>query len=162
MQLVGMYAARICFEVVGILALAASSRVVHITMATTLAELYLSNFVFTPVNLSAFLKWAKTATEEELDQAFEVVYMVDHRMEETCFGHIPHLPVVLFREDLNRRFIMPTRECDDEGCRRCELGRCGYQFRWVGPWTCSNTIGDENTPANIVYQRIIGCHCGLH
>ena len=81
MQLGGMYAARISFEVVGILAQAASSRFVHITMATTLAELYLSNFVYTPVNLSAFLKWAKTATEEELDQAFEVVYMVDHRME---------------------------------------------------------------------------------
>ena len=53
-------------------------------MATTIDELYLHEHeVITPVNLSAFISWASTASEEELDKAFDVIYITEHRMGET-------------------------------------------------------------------------------
>ena len=131
-------------------------------MAATLDELYRSPFVYSPLNLGAFLKWAGTASEADLDRAFETVYIVDHRMDEDIFGVVPVMPVIIQRADLNITWEMPHVECTEVGCQRCESGRGGYQFRWVGPWTCPQTIGDENTPPLVLVQRSQTCGCPLH
>ena len=131
-------------------------------METFADSLYTDEFVYSPVNLGAFLKWATTATEAELGQAFQVINMVMHRMDPELQGSAPILPVTVIRGDLNRQFTIVQLQCHDPVCERCLSGRGGYQFRWIGPWTCPNTVGDENTSAREVYQRTIACRCGLH
>ena len=130
-------------------------------MAATLDELYLEPFVYSPMNLAAFLKWATTASEADLDRAFETVYIVDHRMDEDIFGEVPVMPVIIQRADLNITWEMPHVECTEVGCQRCESGRGGYQFRWVGPWTCCATIGDEYTTPHELYERAFLCRFRL-
>ena len=144
------------------LAQAAYPLVVCLIMAATIDELFLHEHVITPVNLSAFLLWATTATEEDLDKAFDVIYMVEHRMDEAIFGDTPVAPVVIERDDLDRIFTIPRRPCYTVPCQRCRTGRGGYRFRWVGPWTCRNSIGDEETPPFQVMQRYMACGCDLH
>ena len=144
------------------LAQAAYPLVVCLIMAATLDELYLEPFVYSPMNLGAFLKWATTASEADLDRAFQTVYIVDHHMDEYIFGEVPVMPVIIERADLNRTWVMPHAECTEAGCQRCESGRGGYQFRWVGPWTCPQTIGDENTPPQVLIERSFSCRCPLH
>ena len=145
------------------LAQAAYPLVVCLIMAATIDELHLHEHeVISPVNLSAFISWASTASEEELDKAFDVIYITEHRMGETIFGDLPVEPVHIERIDLDRIFTIPSRPCNLVPCRRCLTGRGGYQFRWVGPWTCPNSIGDEETPPNVVMQRYLACGCDLH
>ena len=131
-------------------------------METFADSLYTDKFVITPVNLGAFLKWATTATEAELDQAFQVINLVNHRESPELAGSIPTLPVTVIRGDLNREFTIVQVQCREAVCQRCLSGRGGYQFLWIGPWTCPNTVGDENTAAHEVYQRTMACRCGLH
>ena len=131
-------------------------------MAATLDELYRSPFVYSPLNLGAFLKWATTASEADLDRAFETVYIVDHHMDEDIFGEVPVMPVIIERADLNRTWVMNHRPCIDPACHSCASGRGGYAFRWVGPWTCCATIGDEYTTPHELYERAFLCRCRLH
>ena len=79
-------------------------------MAATLDELYLEPFVYSPMNLSAFLKWATTASEADLDRAFQTVYIVDHLMDEDLLCGVPMLPVIIERASLNRTWVMPHRQ----------------------------------------------------
>ena len=139
-----------------------SSLFVRSTMAATLDELYLEPFVYSPMNLSAFLKWAMTASEADLDQALQTVYIVDHLfIEDDLRGH-HMMPVIIERASLNRVWVVPHRLCTAANCQRCENGRGGYQFRWVGPWTCPQTIDDENTPPQLLIERSFSCRCPLH
>ena len=131
-------------------------------MATTIDELYLHEHeVITPVNLSAFINWATTATEEELDKAFDKIYITVHRIEETTLEDLPLEPVRIERSDLDRIFTIPQRPCRSWSCRRCSTGRGGYQFRWVGPWTCLHSLGDGVQAADVMMQRYFECGCEL-
>ena len=31
-------------------------------------------------------------------------------------------------------------QCEESGCLRCDSGRGGYRFHWVGPWTCRRVV----------------------
>ena len=55
-------------------------------MAAIAEELTTSPYVHSPLNLSAFLKWCATATEDELEAVMQVVYMVEHRYSVELFG----------------------------------------------------------------------------
>ena len=132
-------------------------------MAATLDGMYEETYIAAPINLSLFLRWAMAAEEADIDRAMQTVYLTDHRMDgDDVPASVPMFPVIIQRESLNRTWVMPHRQCTETGCQRCESGRGGYQFRWVGPWTCPNTDGDENTSARDVYQRTIACRCCLH
>lgn len=131
-------------------------------MASIADTLETSPFVVSPINLGAFMKWTGEADEDEIDEVMQVVTMVEHRMGPTIFGNIDFPQVVIHRPDFDRKWVMPREECQEENCRRCETGRGGWQFRWIGPWTCPITVGDENTTAQEVMQRAIACRCGRH
>ena len=79
-------------------------------MAATLDELFLHRLeVMTPVNLNAFIRWCATATEEELDKAFDKIYITVHRIEETTLEDLPLESVRIERSDLDRIFTIPQR-----------------------------------------------------
>ena len=131
-------------------------------MAITIDELYLNGHeVMTPVNLNAFIRWCATATEEELDKAFDNIYITEHRIEETTLEDLPLEPVLIERSDLDRIFTIPQRPCRSWSCRKCSTGRGGYQFRWVGPWTCLHSLGDGVQPPHVMMERYLDCGCGL-
>ena len=115
-------------------------------MAAFADQLYTFPYVYTPVNLTSFLHWANTAEEAELDAAIQVIHIVEHRMPPHPLLGMPQTaPVVIARPDLDRRFVVREEQCQVWGCRRCTIGCGGYQFRWIGPWTCPASIGDETT-----------------
>ena len=131
-------------------------------MAATIDELFLHRLeVMIPVNLNAFISWCATATEEELDKAFDKIYITVHRIEETTLEDLPLEPVRIERSDLDRIFTIPQRPCRSFPCRRCSTGRGGYQFRWVGPWTCLHSLGDGVQPPHVMMERYLDCGCGL-
>ena len=131
-------------------------------MAAIAAELTTSPYVHSPLNFSLFMKWCSTAQEEELDAVLNTVHMVEHRSD-VCFFGTPVLhPVVINRADLGRKWILPPAKCEANNCLRCTSGRGGWQFRWIGPWTCPNTVGDENTNPREIVRRTLECRCGLH
>ena len=106
------------------LAQAAYPLVVCLIMAATLDELFLHGHeVMTPVNLNAFIRWCATATEEELDKAFDKIYITVHRIEETTLEDLPLEPVRIERSDLDRIFTIPQRPCRYWACRKCRTGR---------------------------------------
>ena len=140
-----------------------SSLLVRSTMAATLDGMYEETYIISPINLSAFLRWAMAAEEADIDRAMQTVYLLDHRMDgDSLHGTVPMFPVIIQRESLNRTWVKNHRPCIDPRCPRCTTGRGGYQFRWVGPWTCPNSLGDGQTPPHVVMQRYLACGCGLH
>jgi hypothetical protein len=34
-------------------------------------------------------------------------------------------------------------QCARNGCYRCGVGRGGYTFQYVGPWTCQNAFAEN-------------------
>ena len=148
------------FHLIDILAQAAYPLVVCLIMAATIDELFLHRLeVMIPVNLNAFISWCATATEEELDKAFDKIYITEHRIEETTLEDLPLEPVRI--SDLDRIFTIPKRPCRSFPCRRYSTGRGGYQFRWVGPWTCLHSLGDGVQPPHVMMERYLDCGCGL-
>ena len=131
-------------------------------MAAIADELTTSPYVHSPLNLSAFLKWCRTATEEELEAVMINVYMVEHRFPEELFGIQGPPPIIINRPDIPRQWIMQQANCQENNCIRCISGRGGWQFRWIGPWTCPNTVGDENTNPRDIVTRTLECRCGRH
>ena len=121
------------------------------------ALLFLDQWVVTPLNLSAFMTWAATAEFDEMLQVFGTVYIVNHRMNTAIFGDIPHGPIVIPRSDFRCEFVVNEVDCEDDECIRCNTGRGGYQFRWVGPWTCECMIGSPDMDAQQVMQRYREC-----
>ncbi len=130
-------------------------------MATLAEQLTLSNYVVSPLNHNCFSKWAGTAEENELEEVMQVIYTVEHRMGEDL-GMFPTEPIVVTRPDLGRSWPMRMKLCQEENCLRCETGRGGWGFRWVGPWTRETIVGDEHTAAQTVMQRAFRCQCGRH
>ena len=55
-------------------------------MAAIAEELTTSPYVHSPLNLNAFSKWCRTATEEELNAVMNTVRMVEHRTPPELFG----------------------------------------------------------------------------
>ena len=131
-------------------------------MAGIAEELRTSPYVYAPMNLNGFLKWAGTASEEELSEVMQVIYMVEHRMGDEDSSQPPVPQVSFYREDLRTQWFMRHMWCQEPNCLRCHSGRGGWQFRWVGPWTCPTIIGDQNTPAHEVIMRAMQCRCGRH
>ena len=131
-------------------------------MASIAEGLTTSPYVFTPMNLNAFMKWAAEAREEEIDEAMQVIYTVEHRESDEDSPRPPMPPVIIIREDLGIHWMVPKVWCQEPNCLRCHSGRGGWQFRWVGPWTCPTIIGDQNTPAHEVIMRAMQCRCGRH
>ena len=131
-------------------------------MAVNIEQLTMSPYVYSPFNLNSFLKWCATATEDDIDQVMEVVYIVEHRYPDELFGPEGTPPIVIDRDDLGIQWMVPRTLCEDEDCHRCNSGRSGWQFRWIGPWTCPMIIGDENTPVRDVVARTLQCTCGRH
>ena len=149
-------------HLIGILAQAAYPLVVCLIMAATIDELFLHRLeVMIPVNLNAFISWCATATEEELDKAFDKIYITVHRIEETTLEDLPLESVRIERSDLDRIFTIPQRHCRYWNCRKCRTGRGGYSFRWVGPWTCIHSLGDGFHEPHVMMERYTNCGCGL-
>ena len=124
-------------------------------------QLTTNKFVHSPLNLHGFYKWVSTASEEEIDEVMQVIYTVEHRMGdlEELF---PTQPLGFIRYDFGRRWVMRWRYCEEAYCVRCNMGCGGWQFRWIGPWTCPNIVGDESTSAAEVLRRAMLCTCGRH
>ena len=140
-----------------------SSLFVRSTMAATLDGMYEETYIVSPINLELFLRWAMAAEEADIDRAMQTVYLIDHRMDgDDVPASVPMFPVIIQRESLNRTWVMNHRPCIDPACHSCASGRGGYQFRWVGPWTCCATIGDEYTTPHELYERVSRCRCRLH
>ena len=58
--------------------------------STAFAEsLTMNPYVLSPWNLSAFIIWARTADEDDIDQATGVVFIVDHFNPRFPFGEPP-------------------------------------------------------------------------
>ena len=131
-------------------------------MAVALVQsLYQSPYVSTPVNLKAFLKWAAIAEKRDLDIVMPVVCLVWH--SDGNDHRDPHvLGEEVRRPDLNKSYNMRDEDCEDDNCQRCAMGKGGYTFNWVGPWTCPMTIGDAVTSPSDVYRAMMGCPCGRH
>ena len=49
-------------------------------MAGIAEQLTTSQYVHSPMNLNAFYRWARTASEEDIDEVMQVVYTVEHFM----------------------------------------------------------------------------------
>ena len=131
-------------------------------MAAIADEITTSPYVHSPLNYGAFMKWCRTATEEELDAVTKKVHMVEHRSDFGPFGQPVLYPVIVKRADLGRQWTLPPAKCQENNCLRCTSGRGGWQFRWIGPWTCPNTVGDENTDPRDIVARALECRCGRH
>ena len=134
-------------------------------MAAMAAAITTSPYVLSPYNLTAFLKWAVTASEAELDSIMPEIYLIEHRWhiagDSDSEMEPPPAPIIN-REDLQRVWELRQVPCKDLYCRRCRSGRGGYKFPWIGPWTCPATVGDETTPPEELYRRVSQCRCGLH
>ena len=68
--------------------------------------------------LSAYMKWAASATESELGATIPYLYTVEH------------LPVIAEAGYIGG-IRMPAKVCDTPDCARCLTGASGYKFRWV-------------------------------
>ena len=131
-------------------------------MAAIADELTTSPYVHSPLNLNAFSKWCRTATEEELEDVMNTVVMVEHRTPPELFGIPGPPPIIINRPDLGKQWPLFQVTCNESNCLRCTSGRGGWQFRWIGPWTCPNTVGDENTDPRDIVARALECRCGRH
>ena len=72
--------------------------------------------------LSAYLSWASSAPEAELQETFHHLWMVDHRG--------PGEPLA---PPGTRGSVVPARLCADMNCQRCTNRWGGFQFRWIDP-----------------------------
>ena len=123
-------------------------------------DIELEEYVLTPQNLCMFERWAAEADLEEIVEALQQIYIVDHRSP-AWVEAIPSPDVIIDREDLGHRFVVHKMNCNDPQCQRCQTRRGGYQFRWVGPWTCPCIVGDETTtPMDLqrAHQNCRNCH----
>ena len=134
---------------------------VSFTMSDIADILSQSQYVHDSLNRDCFMFWVTIADEKEIDAVMDVVYMVSH-----CFGPLeqlfPTAPITFFREDLGRTWTMAVRQCEDLQCQRCTNAFGGWHFRWIGPWTCPNIVGDENTSAADLLNNGMRCSCGRH
>ena len=130
-------------------------------MASIADQLVKNQHVISELNLFCFGIWTSEASEDELDEVMQVIYTEEHRLRED-WGLFPTEPLVITRVDLGRSWTLRKKLCDEEDCLRCIGGIGGWQFRWVGPWTCPNIVGDEHTSLQEVLQRAIKWECGLH
>ena len=132
-------------------------------MAGILDELTLGDeYVISPLNLTMFLKWAETASEDDIDDAISVIYTTEHTVPAWQQGVPQSPPVLIQRADLGLWWAVNQVTCTEPQCRRCTTGRGGWNFRWIGPWTCPEIIGDSTmTPAEM-YDRANRCQCGRH
>ena len=131
-------------------------------MAVIAEELTTSPYVLSPWNLNGFLKWAGRADEGELDEVFQVVYMVEHRYHDVLFGTAAPGPEIINRPDLGWTYTIRQVQCEESNCQRCDSSRGGWQFRWIGPWTCAAIVGDENTDPRQLMLNASDCRCGRH
>ena len=135
-------------------------------MAGIAEQLTTSPYVHSGMNLNAFYTWARTASEEHIDEVMQVIYTVEHFMgfpddEESI--QPDHMPYVIRRDDLGVYWVMTQVNCPDgDVCERCSTGRGGWSFRWIGPWTCPTIIGDEDTEPEEVFRRARARRCPRH
>ena len=125
-------------------------------------EIYVHQYVHSPLNLNSFEKWAIDATEEQLDQVCSVIYTVVHRIGYDDDDDPNDIIINIMRRDLNRRWQIPSRVCSEAGCIRCASGRGGWQFRWVGPWTCDTLIASPDISPAECMRRAMSCGCSKH
>ena len=123
-----------------------------------------SEYVHSGMNLNAFHKWARTASEEDIDEVMQVIFTVEHfeGTGEDDWDAQPNPPEIIRRPDLEVYWVMTQLNCCEDECIRCETGQGGWQFRWIGPWTCPTIIGDEDTTTQELWIRARQCQCGRH
>jgi hypothetical protein len=92
-------------------------------------------------NLSAFLYWVgNISTAVELRKVSTLgSFIVDHK---TMGGE----PIVVQGHGLT--FQIGTKECTASPCARCQMGRSGYQFKWIGPWSLRDPSIIVQAPAS--------------
>ena len=133
-------------------------------MAGIAQQLTTSRYIHSPMNLNAFYRWAATASEEEIDEVMHVIYTVEHFAGDSDddWSTQPVHPIVIRRPDLCVYWVMTQLNCQEDDCMRCETGQGGWQFHWIGPWTCPTIIGDEDTTTQELWIRARQCQCGRH
>ena len=104
--------------------------------------------VLSSANLHSFLTWARTASLDDVIETLEVVRITQHRDRCWDVGIAIH-PTYVGRDDDEgpRPLRVKELECSVWNCHRCIRRRGGYDFRWVGPWTCPSLVGDDTTSA---------------
>ena len=128
--------------------------------STAFAESLTQNpYVLSPWNLTGFIIWARTADEDDIDQAIGVVSIVDHFNPRFPFGEPP---VIIERPDLDREWTMLHLACTEGDCDLCRRAWGEYDFFWIGPWTCPTIVGDEDEDVHTISLRAGACGCGLH
>ena len=75
-------------------------------MAGIAEELRTSKYVFSPINLLAFSRWADQADEDDLDEVMEVVHTVERPLTDWAFGPYDLPPIVINLADLGRSWTM--------------------------------------------------------
>ena len=121
--------------------------------------------VSSPHNLGNFRKWAKSASRNELLIALGLVIIDRHFSR-----NLRNEPVYVMLGDTRGTDVncpnyvveMRDRECPDVNCNICLHERGGFEFKWVGPWTCPATIApSENTSWEQLTAAIAKCHCHM-
>ena len=108
-------------------------------------------------NFSSFMVWFNQYATLEEQRAASDLYMVVHRQKPSEFleahGIIPEEVDVNFVRRDGVSVHLPRLTCKDVGCRRCDEGRGGYQWRWCDPrWTPSSVLDMGLTPQEMAKE----------
>ena len=108
-------------------------------------------------NFTSFLVWfGEYATlPEQYDTS--ALYMVVHREQPSPFliasGIVPEEVETPLRRRDGTTAHLPRLVCMDVGCRRCDEGRGGYQWRWCDPrWTPSAALDMQLNPLELARE----------
>ena len=79
--------------------------------------------VHSPMNLTAFMKWAQQADYEEVDEVMQVVHTLEHT--QACAPHIKYRTsyVVVENKEAGWKIRMDAKECYEVDCERCLPGK---------------------------------------
>jgi hypothetical protein len=91
-------------------------------------------------NLSEVLYWVgNISTAEELREVSNLgLFQVDHKP-------LGGAPIVVRAHGLTCQ--IGAKACTASPCARCQMGRGGYQFKWIGPWCLLDPSNIVQVPA---------------
>ena len=109
---------------------------------------------WSPWNYTSFLTWFSTHASADEQREVLGLYLVTHRQKPSEYlqarGIIPQELQPTLRLQDGSAHQLPQLPCQDVGCKRCDEGRGGWQFRWCDPrWTPSAALDLALTPQEL-------------
>ena len=111
-------------------------------------------------NLAAFQQWLPTQDPVEASKYLDL-YIIEHSdppghpfLSGTSAGKVHHIHPRLCVG--GKEILIPRRPCCQPSCDACGV-RGGYQFQWMGPWTCHASL--QASPATADHARQIWLAC---